>query len=119
MHEMGIAKSILEIVEGEISTMSLKHPVETIVFRVNRINAVFPESLKFFFDSMKGNFQNLENSQLEFIVDPFLGICSKCGKKIESEEMIFTCNFCGGEVELQPVEEMRVESIIVNSSSED
>jgi Zn finger protein HypA/HybF involved in hydrogenase expression len=113
MHEMGIAKNILDIVFSELSMREITEPVEKIVFRINRMNAIFPESLNFFFDSMKADYTKLENSKLEFIIDPFIGICTNCKKKIESEEMIFTCNVCGSNMELEPIQEMCVESFTI------
>lgn len=110
MHELSIARNILEIVNEEINFRNIRSPVEKIVFRANRINAIFPDSLDFLFNSIKEEYPFLQDCSLDIILDPYQSVCLGCGKNFETDEIEAICNTCGGKLKLLEGKEMNVES---------
>jgi hydrogenase nickel incorporation protein HypA/HybF len=76
MHELGIAQSLLEIVEQEARPYEGAR-VLRIQLRIGKLSTVVPDALRFAFDAItRGGMA--EGAALEIVEDPFM-ICPHCG----------------------------------------
>lgn len=114
MHEMGIAKNILDIVKEEICLLKNNPIVGIVYFKTTVINAIYPESLKFFFDALKVDYPPLENATLNIEVLPAKGHCKNCNKDYYTMELYYLCEACKQPVDLEITDYMTVDSIHIN-----
>jgi Zn finger protein HypA/HybF involved in hydrogenase expression len=110
MHEMGIARNIIEIVNDELLSRDINSPIEKILFRANRINSIYPDSLRFLFDSIKAEYANFKACSLEIFIDPYSCICQSCGLNQDANEIESKCKNCGSSLKLLEGDGMKVES---------
>jgi len=109
MHEAGIARNILEIVETQCLGNGCT-TVRAVRIRLGRAAGVMPEALKLAFDSLK---DTTAAKDAVLVIDqvPIGGTCKACGKDLESTDArrIFLCPHCGSEdIELTRGREMEV-----------
>lgn len=112
MHELAIAKSIKEIVEGEIEKNKTLERIECIKLVIGGIHAVVPEALRFNFKILcKGT--KLEGVRLAITEIPVRGECGKCGVVFEMVTHFFICTSCGStDITIKGGDEFFIESII-------
>ena len=112
MHELSIAKSIKEIVEGEMEKHGMMSRIECVKLVIGGIHAVVPEALKFNFKILcKGT--KLEGTRLEITEIPVKGECGKCGVLFDMTAHFFICTSCGStDVSIKGGDEFFIESII-------
>ena len=92
MHELSIAQSIVSCVLREVEQRQLP-PVQKVVVRVGPLSGVFPEALRFGFESLVVN-TPLVNTQLEIQEIPLRGKCKSCGCEFSIENNLFACSQC-------------------------
>ncbi len=95
MHEMGIAQSILEIVEQEMVRHGATR-VSAIRLVVGEFTAVVPHSLAFCFEIITKD-TAFEGVKLEIEHAPLTGRCIDCGEEFIIEEYRFICRKCGSQ----------------------
>lgn len=95
MHEMGIAQSILDIVEQEMARHGATR-VSTIRLVVGEFTAVVPHSLTFCFEIITKD-TPFEGVKLEMEQVPLTGHCSGCGEEFVIKEYRFVCPKCGSQ----------------------
>ena len=113
MHEMSIAMSIVEIVNGELESLGITKNVEKIIFRAGILSAIVPQSLQFNFDILKSQSERMKNATLEIIQVPLTIRCTECGDVSKPEIPAFVCPRCGKPVEILEGHGMKVESVVV------
>jgi len=109
MHEAGIARSILEIVETQCRENDCA-AVKSVTVKLGRAAGVMPDSLRFAFDSLKEE-TSAKDAALVIEEVPIGGSCHACGRDIESPDArrIFICPHCGSDrVEITRGREMEV-----------
>jgi hydrogenase nickel incorporation protein HypA/HybF len=112
MHEMSIARSIADIVEGEVARNGIEKLV-AVNIAVGRLAAVVPDQLAFCFSMMTSG-TGLAGAALNIREVPLGYSCLSCGETFTSEAMSFACPGCGEErVTLTSGSELTVESIEV------
>lgn len=109
MHELSIAESIIGIVKEEIASRS--ESVISVHLRAGRLANILDESVVFYYDCLKAEIPQLENSSL--LVQAFTekARCRKCGHKFEIDSPVFICPECDGTAELLDTEPLWIESI--------
>jgi hydrogenase nickel incorporation protein HypA/HybF len=93
MHEMGIAQSILDIVEQEMARHGATR-LTTIRLVIGEFTAIVPESLTFCFEVITKD-TPYEGVKLEMEKVPLTGRCSDCGEEFVIKEYQFICPKCG------------------------
>src|SRR5208337_5119985 len=112
MHEMGIAQSILDIVEQEMARHGATK-VSTIRLVVGEFRAVVPHSLSFCFEIITKD-TPFEGVKLEIEQVPLTGRCIDCGVEFIIQEYRFICPTCRSrEIETIAGKELFVKEIEV------
>lgn len=122
MHELTIARNIIQIVENELKKRgdSDSIRVKRISFKAGALNAIIPESLIFGFDILKKESKLLKDSELIIEEIPLKVRCHVCGMESVLLEPFFFCSGCGsGNVEVVEGKEMFVESVELYDSEEE
>ena len=94
MHELGIANSILEAVQSEM-TRRPESRATRVGVRIGELAAVDAESLRFCFDAMKRE-TDLESLELEIEICPRRHRCGNCGHEFRVRDYDFECPRCHG-----------------------
>lgn len=93
MHELTIAKNIVNIVREQL-TPEEEPRLRVITVRVGTLSTVVPELLQSGFEAAKDD-TPIHRSKLDITVTPLRIMCNSCGKKAEIEPVEFTCPGCG------------------------
>jgi hydrogenase nickel incorporation protein HypA/HybF len=110
MHEMGIAQSILDIVEQEMARHGATK-LTTIRLVVGEFTAVVPESLTFCFEVLTKD-TPFEGVKLEMEKVPLTGKCTVCETEFVVQDYQFICPHCGSnQVETLSGKELFVKEI--------
>jgi len=95
MHEVSIARSLLDIVTENCKKNGYKG-IESIRVKIGRASAVVPDALFFAFDAMKIG-TAAEKARLTIEEIPVGGFCSDCSSDFTVEEAyVLSCPGCGG-----------------------
>ncbi len=94
MHELSVTRGILEIVSDKAVTAAGKARVKGIWVQVGELSGVEPDSVSFYFDIMKKDY-NLEEALISFIRVPAVMKCGKCGREFKYESLSWNCPACG------------------------
>lgn len=97
VHELGIACSILEIVEQEIAGRCGDGPrgrVERVKVRVGQLSSVEPEALAFAWEVAREQ-TRWADAELEIEVVPARAECGRCGERFLLEGGSGECGACG------------------------
>jgi hydrogenase nickel incorporation protein HypA/HybF len=95
VHELSIALSVLDIVQGAAAGAGLSS-VTVVRLRVGRASGVQPDSLRFAFDCSKAG-TPAEGATLEIEEVPIGGHCDDCGGDFtHPEPYVLACPLCGG-----------------------
>jgi hydrogenase nickel incorporation protein HypA/HybF len=92
MHELSIARSVLDLVEGAARREEVRR-VERIRLRIGVRSAVEPEALRFCFDAVaRGTVA--EEAHLELETEPAQGNCRACARVSVVHEFPSPCPAC-------------------------
>jgi hydrogenase nickel incorporation protein HypA/HybF len=110
MHEISVARSIIEIVRQQLAGTS-DGDVKVVRVRLGTLAGVVPESLEFSYGALTAG-TRLEGSRLEVLTVPAQARCRNCLAEFELDEETFTCIACGtGGPEILSGREMQVVEI--------
>jgi len=93
MHEMSIAKGIVELVRNSVDESQQKN-VARVVVRVGAWIAVVPESLAFCYEAITEG-TSIANSRLVVDEVPIVVRCRNCGVESTVEKFRLCCRSCG------------------------
>jgi len=97
MHELSLARSIMDIIEE----YDLRHhfkKVNSLKLSFGKLSSVEPSALEFAFEVLSKE-TKAEGASLEFEVLPVILYCTVCGENVSAEHYQATCPLCeGGEV---------------------
>jgi len=111
MHEMGIAKQIIDIATSSIPDGMEDIPVERVNLKVGKLSSVVPDSLRFCFEILSIN-TPLSGADLNIEVVPILAKCEECKFEWIINEPIFMCKNCkSGSIEIISGRELDITSI--------
>ena len=113
MHEMGIAKQIIEIATSSIPDDLEKMPVERINLKIGKMSSVVPDSLRFCFEILSRD-TPLAGAELNIEVVPVVFRCMECNSEWTVNKPVFVCKKCrSGSIEIISGQELDVVSIEV------
>lgn len=117
MHELSLAKDILEIIRQNVSKEDLSS-VKKVVIRAGQFSGVVFDSLKFSFQAMTSQTE-LEGAELEVIEIPFQLKCNSCCEITSNEFGMSVCSDCGsGDTEIISGTELQVIEVKLQISEE-
>ena len=93
MHEMSIAKSLINIIHEEMTKNNVGI-LRTVRLNVGEMAAVVPESLRFCFSVLTAE-TALEGVRLIMDIVPLKGCCQDCEGIFQIENFCFICPICG------------------------
>jgi len=112
MHEMSIARSIVEIVEETVRANGHAR-VQRVRVAIGNLVGVVPDSLAFCFEAIVGD-TPLAGASLVIEPIPVRARCNDCGASFEVEAFSFRCEACGGtSLNVESGNELLVQSIEV------
>jgi hydrogenase nickel incorporation protein HypA/HybF len=112
MHEMSIARNIMEIVEQEMEKHNLEKAT-AVNIAVGKLAAVAPDQLAFCFSILITD-TNLAGAKLNIREAPLEYKCLTCGKECYAEDILIECPECGADtLKLNSGRELTIESIEV------
>lgn len=92
MHELGIARNILDIVQHSVPVD--RYPeVKWIRVRIGQLSGVVPDSLEFCFSAIISE-TDMRQATLKMETVPTVSQCRDCGHRFTVEEFAFTCPSC-------------------------
>lgn len=110
MHELAIAKNIVEIVNQHVPAGGTR-AVRTVRLKIGELAGVVLESLEFCFRSITSG-TLLEDAQLEIEQTPLVVFCIGCSTESRIEQPLFLCPLCGnGNVDVRSGMELHVAEI--------
>jgi hydrogenase nickel incorporation protein HypA/HybF len=113
MHEVAIARNIVEIVEDVIRDRP-EARVDKVYVSIGRMVGVVHASLQFSFNAITPD-TALADATLVIEDVPVLARCNGCGREFEMETFVNRCTHCGGRnVQLISGEELLVREIEVH-----
>ena len=116
MHEIAIAKSIIEIAEAKAREQN-SGPIQAIKIRLGEFTTVVREALEFAFEAVRQD-TLAENARLEIESVPMVVRCVTCGSVTDPvREVCLICPQCGLPLEIVSGEELQVEYIEVESNN--
>ena len=93
MHELSIAKSVIESVERLVEDRGLDKPVLKVCLKVGKLSTVVPEYLQFAFEALVDD-SKISGARLEIESTAVRGRCKKCDFEFEIEDILFVCPKC-------------------------
>lgn len=111
MHELGIARNILEIVQKSVP-QEQEASVISIRIRVGQLSGVVPDSLEFCFSALL-NETRMERAGLVIEKMPTVSLCKECRHRFTVDDFAFSCPMCnsvnlelisGNELEIVDIE---------------
>ncbi len=95
MHEFSVTQELIKILIDE----SKKHNLSTIIkikVVVGKLTGFFPESIKYYFDILKEEYEILKRSQIFFEQREGTLKCHTCGYIFNDYSSLTFCPKCGG-----------------------
>ncbi len=110
MHELGIAQSLLEIVEKAAQPYEGAR-VKKVLLRIGKLSTVVPDALRFAFDAVtRGGMA--EGAVLEIEEVPLAIRCRACAEAFIVEDPFMICPRCGAaDVEMISGRELEIKSM--------
>jgi hydrogenase nickel incorporation protein HypA/HybF len=93
MHELGIARNILDVV-GQYITEDQMPSVRSVRIKLGNLSGIVPESLGFCFEALVAD-TPMSGASLEIVRVPTRADCAGCGHSFEINEPAFLCPACG------------------------
>lgn len=114
MHEMALATSMLEIVEGTAHDVGAAR-VSAVWLEIGALSQVEPDALRFCFDVVtRGSLA--DRARLEILITPGTAWCMPCGATVALPALGAPCPQCGTyQLTVSTGEAMRVKEIEVAS----
>ncbi len=116
MHELSVARNIIEIVEQNVPKDELPF-VRGILLKVGEFSGVVTDSLKFSYEIIAADTE-LQNSELKIESVPFLLKCNSCGGITTNNYGLRECADClKTDTEVLSGEELKIAEIILEDKS--
>jgi hydrogenase nickel incorporation protein HypA/HybF len=113
MHEMAVADSIVQIIEGKLAGLNPGARVTRINLKIGKLTCVEPEALKLCFQAVSKE-TRLEETILCIDSIPVKARCKDCEKDFGLDELDFACPFCASlGIEIETGRELFIDSFEV------
>jgi hydrogenase nickel incorporation protein HypA/HybF len=114
MHELSIAKNIIDIIKESVEEKDLVN-VEKVILKVGELSGVVPDSLEFSLEAVCSGTE-MEKINYELIKIPFAVKCRVCNNDSYNELGIVKCPVCGSkDTEVISGNELLVSEIILKN----
>jgi hydrogenase nickel incorporation protein HypA/HybF len=114
MHELSIAKNIIEIIKESVSEEDLAK-VEKVILKVGELSGVVADSLEFSLEAVCAGTE-LEKANYKLVKIPFIVRCKICNNESNSELGVIKCPLCGSkDTEIISGNELLVSEIILKN----
>jgi hydrogenase nickel incorporation protein HypA/HybF len=113
MHEYSLTCSIVEILERIIKEKSLKK-VEKVIFELNPLAVVEPESIMFYFNFLTREDIILKGAKLNFKKAKIKVRCKNCNYYFKSQNFPISCPICNSgiiDIFSQNMDDIKITSI--------
>jgi hydrogenase nickel incorporation protein HypA/HybF len=94
MHELGIARNILEIVRQAVPEDQAA-AVRRIRIRIGQLSGIVPDSLEFCFSALLSE-TDMRQAGLVMEKVPTVSMCKDCRHRFTVEDFAFSCPLCKG-----------------------
>jgi hydrogenase nickel incorporation protein HypA/HybF len=116
MHELSIARSVIESVERLVEQGQIAGQVRKVCLKVGRLSSVVPESLQFAFEVLIRD-SSIPSATLEIESTAVEGRCRACGLAFVVEQPLFACPGCGhADVHITGGQELVIQAVEVEES---
>ncbi len=110
MHELAVAREIIEIVQGEMDRRGLRR-IDAVALRIGALTGINADALTFGFDASVVD-TPLQGARLIIESLPVRAACRTCGKESEIEPYLFVCPHCAGhDLEIVQGEELDIDHL--------
>ena len=92
MHELGIARNILEIVQQTVPDHQFPS-VKWIRIRIGQLSGIVPDSLEFCFSALLSE-TGMQQAGLKMETVPTVSLCKDCRHQFTVEDFAFSCPSC-------------------------
>lgn len=92
MHELSVAKSILDIALRRAQEDGFQR-IHSVHLKIGRLSGIEPENLRFCFGVLSAD-TIAQSAEIEIEVLPLRGKCRACGEEFELAEIDFVCPGC-------------------------
>lgn len=114
MHELSIAKNILEIVRDSVDEKELKN-IDKVILKIGEFSGVISDSLLFSLEAISADTE-LKNVSYEMKKIPFIIKCNNCANEVNNELGIIKCPLCGSvDTEIISGNELLISEIILKN----
>jgi hydrogenase nickel incorporation protein HypA/HybF len=111
MHELTVAKEIIDIVRAEMRRQGL-HRIEAVALRIGALTGINADALEFGFDASITD-TPLAGARLIIEILPVRAACRSCGRESEIEPYLFKCPHCAGsDLEIVQGEELDIDHLL-------
>ena len=118
MHELSIARRIIEIAEQEMQRQKLDRLSE-IGLKLGVLSGIDRQALDFSFEAATTG-TTLENTSLAIELVPLTGQCSACRHEFDIHDFTFVCPVCGsGDISVTSGQELEITHLVGDESSGD
>lgn len=116
MHELSVAKNIIEIVT-DFAMKHKAHQVTEVVLDIGAVSGVIPENLEFAWEiSAKSTIA--ENAIMKINLIEAKALCLDCKKEFKLEDIYSMCVLCGSiRYDIIQGRELKVKSILIEDNS--
>jgi hydrogenase nickel incorporation protein HypA/HybF len=92
MHELSIAKNILETVQEHVPAEK-RSRISKVTMEIGAASGVVADALVFAFDAIVHD-TPMRNAALDTVIIPFSVMCHECRRESQNESGYMTCMFC-------------------------
>jgi len=117
MHELGIARSIVETVLDEAGKAKAVRVVK-VTLKIGELAGIMPDSLSFCFELLT-RATIAENAVLAVISVPVTAQCHRCGNTFTVRQNNYRCNNCGNpDIELRSGRELQIAGVEIENETD-
>jgi hydrogenase nickel incorporation protein HypA/HybF len=113
MHEAAITQGIIDTALEAIREHEITQTVRKVCVTVGVSQGLIPDSMRFFFDLVKGD-TPLADAELDITLVSMVARCPACAEEFPLANPILLCRKCGGPMELIRGKELMVTAIEVD-----
>jgi hydrogenase nickel incorporation protein HypA/HybF len=94
MHELGVTKSIIEMIERECNAKGIRNPKKAVV-EIGALTTYLPDSIMFYYDLLKAETPAVSGMKLELVDVKARIVCQKCkAESIIDDPYFIICPKC-------------------------
>jgi hydrogenase nickel incorporation protein HypA/HybF len=117
MHELGIARSIVETVLDEAGKAHAGKVVK-VTLNIGELAGIMPDSLRFCFELLTRKTMAAD-AELAIITVPLTARCSRCNRTFTISRNLYRCSECGNpDIELRSGRELQIAAVEIEHGTD-